>query len=33
LRELVDRMGRPWTGRSTWLTSAREPGTGWYRDY
>jgi tagatose 1,6-diphosphate aldolase len=33
LRELVDRMGRPWTDRSTWLTSAREPGTGWYRDY
>jgi tagatose 1,6-diphosphate aldolase len=33
LRELVDRTGHPWTDRSTRLTSAPEPGTGWYRDY
>ena len=33
LRELVDRVGHPWTDRSTRLTSAPEPGAGWYRDY
>jgi tagatose 1,6-diphosphate aldolase len=33
LRELVDRVGHPWTDRSTRLTSAPEPGTGWYHDY
>jgi tagatose-1,6-bisphosphate aldolase len=33
LRELVDRAGHPWTDRSTRLTSAPEPGAGWYRDY
>jgi tagatose 1,6-diphosphate aldolase len=33
LRELVDRVGHPWTDRPTRLTSAPEPGAGWYHDY
>ena len=33
LRDLVDRVGRPWHDRSSRLTAAPEPGDGWYRDY
>jgi len=33
LRELVDRLGRPWTDRTFHLTTAAAPGDGWYRDY
>jgi tagatose 1,6-diphosphate aldolase len=33
LRDLADRLGRPWQERSTRLTSGPAPGDGWYRDY
>ena len=33
LRDLVDRLGRPWHERETPLTTAPPPGDGWYRDY
>jgi tagatose-1,6-bisphosphate aldolase len=33
LRELVDRLGHRWSERATPLTTAAEPGDGWYRDY
>ena len=33
LVELVDRLGRPWHERRTRVTSAAEPGDGWYRAY
>ncbi len=33
LRDIAERFGRPWHERSTRLTTATEPGEGWYRDY
>jgi tagatose 1,6-diphosphate aldolase len=33
LRDVVDRLGRPWSDRATRLTTTTEPGDGWYRDY
>ena len=33
LRDIADRVGRSWHERSTRLTTAPEPGEGWYRDY
>lgn len=33
LRDLVDRLGKPWHQRSTRLMSGPAPGDGWYRDY
>jgi tagatose-1,6-bisphosphate aldolase len=33
LRDVVDRLGRPWHERETRLTTAPAPGDGWYRDY
>jgi tagatose-1,6-bisphosphate aldolase len=33
LVELVDAAGRPWSLRSTRLTTAPMPGDGWYREY
>jgi tagatose 1,6-diphosphate aldolase len=33
LRDIAERFGRPWHERPTRLTTAPEPGEGWYRDY
>ena len=33
LRDIAERSGRPWHERPTRLTTAPEPGEGWYRDY